>query len=81
MDIHLQRMLMPAVIVLISSAALLIVRGIAFRLLTSRARTAASQIDDLVFTSLRAPSIAALSPSKVGEVIPHLTIHSRTSAF
>jgi small-conductance mechanosensitive channel len=57
MDIHLQRILMPAAIVLISSSALLIVRGITFKLLTRRAKAAASQIDDLVFTSLRAPSI------------------------
>ena len=57
MDIHLQRILMPAVIFLISSAALLIVRGITFKLLMRWAKAAASQIDDLVFTSLRAPSI------------------------
>lgn len=53
----MQRILLPAVIVLISSSVLLIVRGVALKLLARWARSAASQIDDLAIKSLSAPSI------------------------
>ena len=57
MDINLERLLIPAVIFISSSVALLIIRGITFRILHKWAGRTDTQIDDIIIKSFRGPSI------------------------
>ena len=57
MDVNLQRIVIPALIVLISSCALLVARRITFGFLMRWAKKTESQLDDPVIKSLRTPSI------------------------
>ena len=55
MDIN--KALIPSVVVLLSAVTLLIVRGIAFRLLHRWAKKTETKIDDIIIKSLKTPSI------------------------
>lgn len=57
MDTDIKRILIPVVIALLSSAALYIIRGIAFRLLHRWAERTETKIDDIVIGSFKVPSI------------------------
>lgn len=57
MDINLERFLIPAIIFISSSVALLIIRGITFRILHKWAGRTDTQIDDIIIKSFRVPSV------------------------
>ncbi|MBI5025331.1 MAG: mechanosensitive ion channel family protein [Nitrospirae bacterium] len=54
---NLKRILIPAIIALISASVLFVIRGIAFRLLHKWAKGTETKIDDIVIKSLKIPSI------------------------
>ncbi len=53
---YLQKIVVPAVVVLVSAGLLLLVRGIAFRLLTRWAKRTETILDDIVVKGFKAPS-------------------------
>lgn len=57
MTINPERMMIPAVIAMISAGLLLIVRSIAFRILNKWAERTETKIDDIIINSLKTPSI------------------------
>lgn len=57
MTINPEKMMIPAVIALISAGLLLIVRSIAFKILRKWADRTETKIDDIIIKSLRIPSI------------------------
>ncbi len=57
MTINPEKMMIPAVIALISAGLLLIVRSIAFKILRKWADMTETKIDDIIIKSLRVPSI------------------------
>lgn len=57
MDTDIKRILIPVVIALLSSVALYIIRGIAFRLLHKWAERTKTKIDETVIGSFKVPSI------------------------
>lgn len=57
MDINLKRILIPFAIAVVSASVLIIIRGIAFRVLHRWAEKTESKIDDIIIRSFRTPSI------------------------
>jgi small-conductance mechanosensitive channel len=57
MDIHLKGVLIPGAIALASAVALLVVRGVALRILGRWAKKSDTRIDDIVIHSLSVPSV------------------------
>lgn len=57
MDINLKNILTPTFIVIVSASVLLIIRGIAFRLLHRWAKKTETKIDDIIIKSFKVPSI------------------------
>ncbi len=57
MEFNLKRIFIPAIIALISSSGLLVIRTIAFRLLHRWAEKTETRIDDIIIRSLKVPSV------------------------
>lgn len=57
MDANLKKILIPVIIAIVSSIALLIIRTVAFRLLHKWAEKTETKIDDIIIKSFRVPSI------------------------
>jgi small-conductance mechanosensitive channel len=57
MDIDLKRIFIPAIVVLLSTSTLCIVRGIIFRILHVWAKKTATKIDDIIINTVKTPSV------------------------
>ena len=56
MNINLEKILIPSLVVVFSTAILLILRGVAFRLLHRWAKKTETKLDDIIIGSFRTPS-------------------------
>lgn len=57
MNFNLKMMILPAVIALIASAGLFVIRGIVFKLMHRWAEKTETEIDDIIIKSIRVPSV------------------------
>ena len=57
MDINIKKILIPAIIALLSVSVLLVIRGISFRLLHRWAEKTKTKLDDIIIVVLKTPSV------------------------